>query len=180
MSVPGLGRAQSDQSRNLLSRGPISLAKQFLPAHHSLPNWPKGLRIDKLHVLLEHNIAVAEINSARLGPPIPLDQLARFLNEHVQGAVGLTRFVFCPMDPLAKNGGFGPSLLLEVPLPPSPATTKTSPPPDWIGRRPGPRRFLMTPAHASHVRVPNCSLALLLGSRARPFFYLVVLMGHPS
>jgi hypothetical protein len=75
----------SSTASTLLPAGHNLLAAfQFLPAHYS---WPKGLRVDKLHILLAENVAVAVINGAQLEPYIPLNHLAQFLNEHVQGAV---------------------------------------------------------------------------------------------
>ncbi len=83
-----------------------------MPAHYSVSKWPKGLRIDQLHVYLGDDLAVAVINGATLKPYIPLDQLARCLDDHVQGAV----------DVLTFRGGDGledgvPRLLDEMTVP---------------------------------------------------------------
>jgi len=65
----------------------LKLVAFQLPTHYHPSNWPKKLRLRGIIVLdLAGCAKVAKQDGSDLSPNVPLDQLARFLNHHVDEA----------------------------------------------------------------------------------------------
>ena len=59
-----------------------------LPTHYHRSNWSRGLKVNNIvTVPTEGYAVVAKADGSTLTPMVPLDQLASFLNHHVDGAV---------------------------------------------------------------------------------------------
>jgi hypothetical protein len=85
-----------------------------MPAHYRTSNWPRGIRLLSLEVVFAQKSGFAKalkMDGTELRPRVPVNQLARFLNDHVEGTV--LQIKFC-LDPDSEMESELPKILSQV------------------------------------------------------------------